>query len=99
MPLMKREDIVRLGELSRIAITEAEIDALAEEIPAVLSYVGTIDEITSDAAVTKRPGALVNVMRTDEVTTPAGKYKEALLASAPETEGEFVKVKKILHHD
>lgn len=96
---MEKVDIKHLGELSRIALTEAEIAALETEIPAILEYVSMVNSIAADGATTKQVGARYNVFRDDEVTTEPGSNTEALLGEAPNRDGQFLKVKKILQQD
>ena len=93
---MKREDIEHLARLSRIAVTESEADALAADITSILSYVSEIEEITGSKEIEKKVGPLYNVMRDDADPHEAGKYTEDLLNLAPERQGQYVKVKKIL---
>lgn len=93
---MKKEDIEHLAKLSRIALKEGEADALAEKITSILGYVSEINEITGNTAGEKKVGAVSNVMREDGEPHEPGLYTEALLSAAPEREGQYVKVKKIL---
>lgn len=96
---MTREEILHLGTLARIRLTDEEADALQREIGTILEYVGTVDEIIADVDVTKEVGAQYNVMREDAVTNEPGAYTETLLAEMPEREGPYLKVKKILNPD
>lgn len=93
---MKKEDIAHLAKLSRIAITDAEAEALAGDISSILGYVSEIDSVTGEKPLMKEVGALYNVMREDGEPHAAGLYTEDLLNEAPERQGQYVKVKKIL---
>ena len=93
---MKREDVEHLAKLSRIAVEEAEADALAGDITSILNYVSEIEAITGSKEIEKKVGLLFNVMREDENPHEPGKYTADLLALAPERQGQYVKVKKIL---
>ena len=93
---MKREDIEHLAKLARIAVTESEADALAKDITSILGYVSEIEEITGNAEGEKKVGALCNVMREDKDPHEPGIYTEDLLNAAPEREGQYVVVKKII---
>lgn len=96
---MEKAEIAHLGELARIELTDAELSQLEAEIPAILEYVGTINEIVADDVTTKQVGARYNVLRPDEVGNAPESFTKEFLAEAPETDGRHVKVKKILHHD
>lgn len=93
---MQKEEILHLGTLSRIALSESEVEKLAVEIESILDYVGTVSEIVADTVDQKVVGARFNVFREDEVTCEPGEYTETLLNEAPERDGRFLKVKKIL---
>jgi aspartyl-tRNA(Asn)/glutamyl-tRNA(Gln) amidotransferase subunit C len=93
---MKREDVTHLATLARIAVTDAEADALALDITNILGYVSEIEKITGSTVVEKKVGALVNVMRPDAEPHVGGLYTEDLLAAAPDRAGAYVQVKKII---
>ena len=96
---MTKEEILRLGELSRIRIADKEAEALGADIESVLEYVGVINEITAAEGVTKKVGAVYNVFREDEITVEPGSYTEVLLSEAPHVAKGRLEVKKILNTD
>lgn len=96
---MNKEEILHLGTLSRIKLSDDEVEKLSGEITSILDYVSTIDEVVNEGALKKEVGAVFNVFREDEVTNQPGEYTEALLDEAPERDGQYVKVKKILKQD
>ena len=96
---MNKDDILRLGRLSRIRIAEDEIDALCTDIDAVIEYVSVVNDITAETGAAKRVGVVYNVFREDEVTVEPGSHTEALLAEAPKVKGRHLEVKKILTTD
>lgn len=96
---MKKEDIFRLASLSRIRISDNEVETLSEDIDAVLEYVSVVNDITAESELTKKVGPVHNIFREDEATCEPNSFTEALLAQAPKTEGRFLKVKKILQQD
>ena len=94
---MKREEIAHLASLSRIRVTDAELEKLEAELSSIVSYVSAISDITGDDADTApQLGARHNVFRKDEVTNEPGDYTEALIAEMPDKDGRYMKVKKIL---
>lgn len=93
---MKKEDIEHLAKLSRIALTPDETESLATDITSILGYVSEIVQITGSAEVEKNVGALYNVMREDEHPHEPGMYTEDLLNAAPERDGQYIKVQKII---
>jgi aspartyl/glutamyl-tRNA(Asn/Gln) amidotransferase C subunit len=96
---MTKAEILQLGELSRIALSDAEAEKLHDEIDSILAYVGTINDIVADSELTKTVGARFNIFREDVVTNEPGAYTKDLVQEMPATEGNYLKVKKILSND
>ncbi len=96
---MTTEDILKLGEMARIAISEEEAQALSADIASVLEYVSVVNDITAEEGVTKKVGAVYNVFREDEVTVEPESYTQTLLAEAPKVRKGRLEVKKILSTD
>ena len=94
---MTKEEILHLGELARIRLSEEKVEKLQGEITNILEYVGVVDDVVTDAALEKKVGVVHNVFREDEITNEPGAYTDVLLAEMPETQGTFLKVKKILN--
>lgn len=93
--MIEIKDIEKLASLARLAIANSEKEGLRREVDAILEYVGQIKEAGVEAGERKVP-ELRNVMRADENPHKSGINTEDLLNSAPEREGEYIKVKKIL---
>lgn len=96
---MNKEDILRLGNLARIKISDEEAEALKGDVTAVLEYVSVVNDIAASSDLTKEVGAVYNVFREDVVTVAPGAHTEDLLAEAPDRKGQYVSVKKILNTD
>lgn len=94
--MVSKEDIKKLADLARIGIEDGEAESLAGEIDAILAYLGQIKTITGEASVGVDVGDLRNVMREDTDPNESGAYSEALIAEFPESENNYLKVKKIL---
>jgi len=92
--MITTEDIKHLAELSRMEISDAEVQKLTGEIDSILGYVGQIMNTTGD--MSREVPVLHNVMREDEPTNTTGEFTEAILANAPSREKNYLKVKKIL---
>jgi aspartyl-tRNA(Asn)/glutamyl-tRNA(Gln) amidotransferase subunit C len=96
---MQKEEVMHLARLARIAITEDEATQFTTEIDAILSYVGDVQAVVGTDAVEPTVGPVHNVFREDVVTNQPNQYTDTLLAAMPETDGRFMKVKKILTQD
>ena len=87
---------MKLARLSRLTLTDEEVDQFAEEISAILGYVEQLDNIDlSTYEPTSQVTGLTNVTRPDEVKD-YGATTEELLKNAPATEGGHFKVKRML---
>ncbi len=98
MPMISREDVQKLAQLSRIELTPEEELTFMSEIDSILGYVGQISEIGELGEENVIP-AVRNVFRSDEHVHESGLYTKDILAQAPSREGDYLKVKKILKND
>lgn len=93
---MKPEDVKKLAVLSRIELSEEELQKIPSEIDSILGYVKSINEVASSAgdSVIESAGTR-NVTRPDDFS---GEFlnTQALINEAPQSENGYVKVKKIL---
>jgi aspartyl-tRNA(Asn)/glutamyl-tRNA(Gln) amidotransferase subunit C len=92
-----KDEIEKLAELSRLALSEEEKERMRGEFDSILEYIAVIQKIS--ASVTERTPSIVaqvNVMREDAHPHESGIYTEALLSAAPKREGDYIRVKKIL---
>jgi len=89
------KDIEKLAELSRMKITDEERDSLLKDIDPILEYVSQLNEATEGASSFNLPEHR-GVMREDGEPHESGLWTKEILEQAPEAEGGFVKVKKIL---
>lgn len=92
--MITKEEVINLANLARIKVTDEEVEKLTKEVDAILGYVGQIQEVTKE--VEKTAPKLRNVMRDDVVTNKDNEYTERLLDNAPNRDGKYLKVKKIL---
>ncbi len=89
-----KKDVIKLSELSRVALSEGEAESLAEELKAILAYVEHIQE--APAPEGKKAPQLNNVMRPDGEPHEGGRYTSSLLAAAPKKNNSYIRVKKII---
>jgi aspartyl/glutamyl-tRNA(Asn/Gln) amidotransferase C subunit len=93
---MNPRDIANLATLARMELSEAEKASLAADMKNILAFIDQIKEAEVDTSAGNRVGVVYNVFREDMNPHESGIYTEALLSAAPDREGDFVKVKKIL---
>ena len=94
MPISKKEVEV-LGHLARVALTPEELERFAGQLDEILSYVEKLKTArTEGVPPTSHVLELSNVFREDRVRTPLP--TEAALSNAPDREGPFFRVPKII---
>lgn len=88
-------EIERVALLARLRLTGQETEELARDLNAIVEYVDKLNEVdTSKIEPFSYPQAGVPVLREDAVTNRPD--REALLANAPDRDGPFFKVPKII---
>ncbi len=85
--------------LARIKLTDADKQSLAKEFDSILGYVDQLKKLDISLDAEGRVGAVKNVMRPDEPIDTSAEEREGLLAEAPDREGDFIAVKKIIAQD
>lgn len=97
---MNKEEVLKLADLSRIEVSDKEAEDLTYEFGAILGYVGEIrglvGDLTSKQSSGKDENPIRNVFRLDAEPHESGLYTEDILKSAPDRDGGYIKVKKIL---
>lgn len=89
-------DVQYLAQLSHVALSDEEVDALRVDLGNILGYVEQLSELdTSGVEPTYQVTDLENVWRDDTVDN-YGIDNDVLIALAPENEAHQIKVPKVL---
>ncbi len=98
MAAISRDEVAHLARLSRLAVTEEELDKFAGQLDVILQSVARIGDVAADdIPPTSHSVPLTNVYR-DDVPRPS-LTQEAVLAGAPDAyEGRF-RVPRILDEE
>ena len=96
MSKLSRDQVLKLAHLSRLKLSDEEIERFSQELSEILTYVEILDKAnTQGLEPTYQVTGLKNVMRSDEVVdykaTPSN-----LLAGAPAIEKNQFKVKRVI---
>ncbi len=95
---ISREEVAHLARLSRLALTDAELERFAAQLDVIVGAVARVQEVaTADVPPTSQAFGLVNVFRQDAVAAPLG--APAALAEAPAAEQGRFRVPRILAED
>ena len=95
MSRITAEDVRKVAELARLDLPEEKIATYTAQLERILDYVAQLQSIdTEGVPPTTRAVEVVNVTREDEVEpTPV---RQELLDLAPQREGDFYRVPRIL---
>lgn len=96
MTKLTREDVLKLAQLARISLSDAEIDEFSEELSAILQYVEQLSSVeVSGLKPTNQVTGLTNVMRED-IVKDYGYAPLELLKNVPQTQDNQLKVKRMI---
>jgi len=85
----------KVAKLSRLELTETEVEEFTAQLSAILDYVEKMNELdTADVEPLAHCLPITNVFRADSVEKSLG--TEKTLGNAPQRDGDFFKVPKIL---
>jgi aspartyl-tRNA(Asn)/glutamyl-tRNA(Gln) amidotransferase subunit C len=98
MAAISREEVAHLARLSRLAVTEQELDQFAGQLDVILQSVARIGDVAAeDIPPTSHSVPLTNIYR-DDVVTPSLTQEEALSGAPDSAEGRF-RVPRILDEE
>ena len=98
MSSISREDVEHLARLSRLAVTDEELDRFAGQLDQVLNAVARVGEASAlDVPPMSHAVQLTNVLRADVVTPSLP--RDVVLAGAPAAEDDRFRVPRILGED
>ena len=97
MSHISADDVRKVAELARLELPEKTIATFTPQLERILDFVAQLEAIdTEGVPPTTRAVEVINVTREDKVTpTP---IREELLDQAPQREGDFFRVPRILNN-
>lgn len=88
-------DVKKIAKLARLRLNEGEVTLYGTQLTKILDAMKELEALdTKNVPPTTSVLGVVNVMREDEVH--AFDDREALLENAPERDGPYFKVKKVI---
>jgi aspartyl-tRNA(Asn)/glutamyl-tRNA(Gln) amidotransferase subunit C len=96
MSKLSRDEVLKLAALSKLRLSDEEVERLRGELSEILSYVEVLDQVDIEGLEpTYQVTGLKNVYRPDE-TRDYGYKQEELLKNAPAIQDNQFKVKRII---
>lgn len=98
MSTISSQEVARVAGLARIALTDEEIERLADELGVVAESVAKVSEVaTPEVPATSHPIPLTNVWRDDVIGQTLN--RDEVMACAPASEDGQFQVPQILEED
>ena len=95
MSRITTDDVKKVAKLACLDLEDKKITAYTEQLERILDYVAHLEQVdTTNVAPTTHIFEIVNSTRSDEVVTTFA--REMFLDLAPQREGNFFHVPKIL---
>jgi aspartyl-tRNA(Asn)/glutamyl-tRNA(Gln) amidotransferase subunit C len=102
---VSEQDVERVAELANLELTSGEKAAMLRDLNSVLGYFAQLNELDTVSTPPmaqvadllsegRKPEAAAQHLRADEVAPSLN--REAVLACAPDTDGVFFKVPKVI---
>jgi aspartyl-tRNA(Asn)/glutamyl-tRNA(Gln) amidotransferase subunit C len=94
--MIDKEQVRKVAHLARLELTPEEEEQFTTQLSSILDYFEQLSELdVSDVPPTARAIDVSNITRPDQLQPFSD--RELILESAPEQEGDFFKVPKILN--
>ncbi|MBE3135444.1 MAG: Asp-tRNA(Asn)/Glu-tRNA(Gln) amidotransferase subunit GatC [Acidobacteria bacterium] len=92
---LTREEVLKVGTLSRIRLSDEEVERFSSQLSSILDYVNKLGELDTRGVEPLAHALPVhNVLRPDEPRPGIGTQKA--LAGVPESAGDFFRVPRVL---
>ncbi len=96
MAKLTRDDVLKLAQLSRLHLSDIEIEQFTTEISAILGYVEQLQSVElNKIKPTNQVTGLTNVLRKDDLID-YGATPNELLKNAPAVQDGHLKVRRML---
>lgn len=96
MSKLSNDDMRKLARLSKLAMTDDELDTIKAQLNDIFEFVHQLQDINTDGVEpTEQVSGLANAYRPDTIKD-YGVSREDMLKNVPKTESGYVKVPKVL---
>ena len=90
-----REEVLHVARLARLALSDADADRLRAQLSDLLEYMKQLDRLDTRDVVPTAHAVEMGTPFREDVVRPFGD-REALLKNAPDREGDFFRVPRII---
>ena len=90
-----QQQVRKVAKLARLDLTDAEVEQFSPQLSAILSYIEKLGELDTENVEPLAHCLPVHNVFREDVPTPSIDAEKAL-ANAPQREGDYFKVPKVL---
>ncbi len=93
---ISKKDVKHIGELAQLKLSEKDLEKFRGELSSILDYIEKLQEVeTEKVEPTYQTIDLINFFHEDDVEKNRELSQEEALASAPQKEEGYIKVKPV----
>jgi len=96
--MITTEDVKYIASLAKLKFTEEELESFTKEFNEILSYMDTLNEADTENVEPLTHPLQGETMLREDIIRPGSTQDEAL-KNAPDTDGVFFRVPKIINPD
>ena len=89
------QTVRKIASLARIAVTDAQVDAMVPELNNILGWIEQLGEVDT-SAVAPMTAVIPNSLRLRDDAVTDGNVRDAVLKNAPQAEHGFFAVPKVI---
>lgn len=90
-----RQEVLHVARLARLSLSQDEVDRLKDQLGGILEYIRQLDGLDTRNVLPTSHAVVMGTPFRDDCVLPFGD-KEAILANAPDREGDFFRVPRII---
>lgn len=95
--MISKDEVRHIAKLARLGVSESEVEHFQKDLSAILDMVGKLEEVNVDnVEPTAQVTGLENKTRQDESEKKEEKARKNILANAPDSKDNYIKVKAVL---
>ncbi len=94
MPITK-DDILKIASLARLELSAGELEKIHKDLVQIISYIEQIQKVNTDGIMPSSQFIKAENVFREDIVKPS-LPREKALSNAPDTDGEYFKVPKVL---
>ena len=97
--MITKEEIIKIAKLSKLHVTETELESYSEQISKILHYMSQLNEVDTEKVDEFSNKLFNNSQNLRQDIIESSLDREKALKNAPESDGVYNKVPKIINEE